>query len=158
MALTKGDNSYVTVAEADAYFNDRLDVAAWSEETDELQKARALITATSILDNLEWTGAAVSVDQSLAFPRSGCYFDPRAGAHLKMSPVPKRIEVATFELAYHLLNNDGLLDDTGSVESLQVGPISLKSIESANKIPSSAKRQINPLLLNGGARTWYRRW
>ena len=38
MALTKGANSYATVAEADVYFADRLDVAAWTA-ADETQKA-----------------------------------------------------------------------------------------------------------------------
>jgi len=158
MALVKGENSYVDVAEADAYFDDRLDAAAWTDETDPLQKARALITATSMLDNLEWSGVAVSVDQTLAFPRNGSYFDPRLGSNANMDPVPKRVEVATFELAYHLLNNDGLLDDTGLVNEIDAGPINLKDIIPANTIPQTVKRQINPLLNNSGAKTWYRRW
>jgi hypothetical protein len=155
MALTKGTNSYVTVAEADAYFEDRLDAAAWDEAT-EAQKPQALVTATRILDDLKWTGVAVSVDQSLAFPRSGCYFDPRVGSSVEMSPTPKRIEVATCELAYHLLNNDGLLDDTGSVDSLSAGPINLNNIVGAQKIPDFVRRHINPLLVNRGARSWWR--
>jgi len=158
MALTKGVNSNVTVAEADAYFETRLDAAAWTDEQDPDQKVRALCTATQMLDNLDWAGVAVSVDQSLAFPRNGCYFDPRVGANVPMNPTPKRVEVATFELAYHLLNNDGLLDDTGAVTELSAGPIKLSHIVPASKIPLSVKRQINPLLINGGANTWYRRW
>ena len=156
MAATKGVNSYVDVAEADAYFNDRLDAAAWSDEQNEDQKSRALVTATRMLDDLKWSGVAVSVDQSLAFPRNGCYFDPRVGSHIDMNPTPKRLEVATCELAYHLLNNDGLLDDTGSVESLQVGPVNLQNVTAAQKIPSTVRRHINPLLINRGANSWWR--
>ena len=48
MALVKGVNSYATVAEADAYFLNRLDVAAWND-ADETQKYQSLITATSFL-------------------------------------------------------------------------------------------------------------
>lgn len=158
MALTKGSNSYVTVAEADAYFETRLDVAAWEDLTDENQKAKALVTASMILDELEWTGVAISVDQSLAFPRNGSYFDPKLGMCILLdSNVPDRVIVATYELAYHLLNNDGLLDDTGTVEDLQVGPVNLSKVRSAQKIPSFVKRHINPLLLNRGANTWWRR-
>jgi len=156
MALNKGVNSYVDVAEADVYFNDRLDAAAWSDESDSTQKEKALITATHMLNDLEWSGVAVSVDQSLAFPRNGCYFDPRLGVHTSMNPNPKRIEVATFELAYHLLNNDGLLDNTGRVQDLEVGPVKLTRVSSPDKIPQTVKRQINPMLVNRGANSWWR--
>jgi hypothetical protein len=156
MALTKGSNSYVTVAEADAYFADRLDTAAWDDTTPE-QKGMALVTATMVLDELEWTGVAISVDQSLAFPRNGSYFDPKFGVCILLDEeLPKRIEIATYELAYHLLNNDGLLDDTGLVESLQVGPVNLTKVQAAQRIPAVVKRQINPLLRNRGANSWWR--
>lgn len=156
MALSKGTNSYATVAEADSYFEDRLDVAAWSSASAE-QKAQALTTATSFLDSMEWVGSVVSSSQALAFPRTGSYFDPRLGLAVTMtSVIPDRIVKATYELAYHLLNNDGLFDDTGSVVNLQIASISLNKIQATNKIPVIAKRLIQPLLLNKGSRMWWR--
>ena len=156
MALVKGVNSYATVAEADSYFADRLDVAAWSEAS-ELQKGQSLVTATSILDGLNWIGFAVSDSQALAFPRVGSYFDPRLGMDVAMtSSVPTRVITATYELAYHLLNNDGILDDSGSVVDLQVGAISLKTISSPNKVPQNVNRFIKPLLVNSGTNIWWR--
>jgi hypothetical protein len=155
MALVKGTNSYVTVAEADTAFADRLDVAAWTS-ADPTTKAQALVTATAILDDLNWTGVAISVDQPLAFPRSGYYFDPRIGNSISIEDVPQRILTATRELAYHLINNDGLLDDTGSVKDLQVGSISLTSVTPPELMPASVKRLIKPLLLNAGSRGWWR--
>jgi len=156
MALVKGVNSYATVAEADSYFADRLDVAAWSEAS-ELQKGQSLVTATSILDGLNWIGFAVSDSQALAFPRVGSYFDPRLGMDVAMtSSVPTRVITATYELAYHLLNNDGILDDSGSVVDLQVGAISLKTISSPNKVPQNVNRFIKPLLVNNGTNVWWR--
>ncbi len=157
MALAKGTNSYATVAEADTYFEDRLDVAAWTE-ANATQKAQALVTATSTIDNLEWVGVAVSDSQALAFPRIGTYFDPKLGMEVELlsTTIPKRITTATIELAYHLLNNDGLLDDTGSVENITVGSITLSNVISANKIPSHVKRLISPLQTNNGARFWWR--
>jgi hypothetical protein len=156
MALTKNLNSYVTVIEADSYFENRLDVAAWLSAT-ETQKSQALVTATSVLDELDWIGFAISELQSLAFPRSGSYFDPKYGITIEFdSSVPNRVVVATYELAYHFLNNDGLLDDAGKVSDLKVANISLSKIRSPNRIPSTVRRQITPLLYNSGANSWWR--
>lgn len=156
MALSKGTNSYATVEEADAYFADRLDVAAWSS-ADATQKAQALVTATAVLDDMSWLGYAISESQPLAFPRVCEYFDPKVGTmvYLDGTIVPQRIIVATFEIAYHLLNNDGLLDNTGGIESIQVGPIQLSNVEAPNVIPDHVRRAIRPLK-RGNGRTWWR--
>jgi hypothetical protein len=158
MALAKGTNSYVTISEADAFFADRLDVAAWSTAS-ETQKAQALITATSILDDLTWIGTVVSESQPLAFPRVGTYMDPKVGYEVSLSEtqVPARIINATFELAYHLLNNDGLLDETGEVDSITIGSISLTKVRNAGKIPYAVSKSINPLRASGGiSKAWWR--
>lgn len=156
MALTKDVNSYVTVEEAEAYFEDRLDVAAWTE-ADVSQKPQALVTATAMLDALTWTGVAVSEVQPLAFPRVGDYFDPRIGALVTLGiSVPSRVITATFELAYHLLNNDGLLDSTGGVVNLTMGPIKLEGIRATGDFPIAVRRVIKPLLVNVGANMWWR--
>lgn len=157
MALTKGTNSYVSLDEANSYFADRLDVAAW-ETASNTQKDQSLVTATQILETMDWTGVAVSDSQSLAFPRSGTYFDPRLGydASLTSVAVTKRVNSATFELAYHLLNNDGLLDDTGGVDKLTVGKIDLTTIRRPDTLPSVVRNLIRPLLVNSGSNTWWR--
>lgn len=157
MALAKGINSYATVLEADSYFDDRLDVAAWIS-ANPIQKAQALITATQYLNDLNWIGIAVSDSQTLAFPRTGAYFEPRLGMDISLDEVsvPNRIITATYELAYHFLNNDGLLDDTGTVENLSLGNISLQNIINANKIPLHIKRLLKPLQENRGSNLWWR--
>jgi hypothetical protein len=155
MALAKGINSYVTVEEAEAYFANKLDVAAWTDAPS-VQKEQALVTATSLLDNLAWAGKAVEESQSLAFPRVVEYFDPKVGGYVYNTGTPKRILTATFELAYHLLNNDGLLDETGSVKTLTVGPITLTDVKSAGSIPLLVKNTVRPLLLNAGSNMWWR--
>jgi len=157
MALVKGTNSYVDLAEATVYFTDRLDVDAWDIAAD-LEKEKALATATAMLDNMNWTGYSVSDAQPLAFPRSGEYFDPRVGTDviLNTTEIPLRIAKATYELAYHLLNNDGLLDDTGSVDSLEVGSIVLTDIRPTELIPATVTALTAPLLRNRGAHLWWR--
>lgn len=156
MALTKGVNSYVTLAEANIYFEDRLDVSAWTAATD-AQKSQALVTATMLLDSQDWLGTVRADNQSLAFPRAGTYNDPKLGKDIELSDtVPNRIINAVFELAHHLLNNDGLLDDTGTVSELSVGQINLNIRSSPQKIPSFIKKNIRPLLANAGNRLWWR--
>lgn len=157
MALAKGTNSYATVDEADTYFETRIDVAAWTAATDD-QKAAALVTATGLLDDLNWSGTASSDSQALCFPRELEYFDPRKGydVYLDGSEVPNRVVVATYELAYHLLNNDGLLDDTGSVKDLTLGSIQLSNVNGPSKIPDVVRRHIQPLLCNTGSNAWWR--
>lgn len=156
MALMKGTNSYVTVAEADAYFENRLDAAAWNTADDDM-KTQALITAVTILDNMNWAGVAVSESQSLAFPREGVYFDPRLGLEVAFtSDTPERVIEATYEIAYHLLNNDGLLDDTGKAVDIEVGRIKLTRVSRPSAIPPNVKRMIKPLLVNAGSNVWWR--
>lgn len=155
MALEKGVNSYVTLLEAEDFFSNRLDVAAWTDATDPT-KEQALVTATSILDTLHWVGMALSESQVLCFPRWGTYHDPLLGYSTYLPPtVPEKILIATFELAYHLLNNDGLLDDTGTVTDLSIGSISLNIKTNPSVIPASVKRYIKPYLRNS-TRTWWR--
>jgi hypothetical protein len=157
MALVKDENSYTDVAEADVYFGNKLDVAAWSDATDPI-KEQALITATAILDDKDWAGVIANETQFLSFPRNGFYFDPRLGMEVSLASVDalKRIVRATQELAYHLLNNDGLLDDTGRVEDLSLGVIKLSNVRAPDIIPDHVRRIFKPLSLNRGTRSWWR--
>jgi hypothetical protein len=155
MALVKDTNSYCTVAEAELYFADRIDSAAWTDSDDET-KAQALITATAFLDEKPWTGAVVDEAQPLAFPRVGSYFDPRIGYSVDFDGVPKRIITATFEMAYHMIANDDLQSSAGSVTDIVVGPITLKQIQETAQTPSVVLRQIKPMLANGGSNIWWR--
>ena len=156
MALVKGTNAYVSVAEADAYFVDRIDSEAWTS-AGEPTKAQALVTATGLLDEMSWTGMAVSDSQALAFPRAGTFFDPRQGTEVYLDEnTPERVIKATYELALHLLTNKGLLDETGAVTNLNVGSISLQNIRATEKIPASVRRMVSPLLVNQGNRSWWR--
>src|SRR6187431_1726674 len=114
MALEVGVNSYVDLATAEAYFGDRLDAGAWVEATDPM-KEQALITAAKQLNLTRWIGSIVDESQSLAFPRIGTYFEPMYNKWVKLdgTVIPQRIITASMEQAYHLMNNDGMLDTAG---------------------------------------------
>jgi hypothetical protein len=70
--------------------------------------------------------------------------------------IPTRVFTASIELAYHFLNNDGILDNTGTVRDIEVGSIKLTEVVSPNLIPGIVKRLIKPLLVNAGANSWWR--
>jgi len=157
VAISKGVNSYATVDEAELYFEDRLDIAAWTEATAQ-QKAQSLVTATTLLDQMKWLGRVSDGDQALAFPRCGEYLDPRLGftVSLDSQPATERVRKACMELAYHLLNNDGMLDDTGGLQSLEISGIKLTDIRQTQKVPGVVRGHISPMLLGGGSRQVWR--
>jgi hypothetical protein len=156
MAITKNVNTYATLAEAYEYLKYRLDTLMW-DSADELRRESALVTATSILDNLRWSGTIVSESQKLAFPREGFYLDPKIGYDTPLpTTVPQRIVEATCELAYHLLLNEDISNDVGTIENVQIGSINLSNVKNASMIPSLIHQKIRPLLRNGGVYSWWR--
>lgn len=63
-------NSYVTLAEAQAYHDLKLNAEAWFDaEPDD--KLRALVEAARRLQRETWLGSPVTSAQSLAWPRAG---------------------------------------------------------------------------------------
>ena len=57
-------NSYVSVATADTYFDERVGASAWTAETTD-EKERALIQGTRRLDQEKYQGIKVSEGHSL---------------------------------------------------------------------------------------------
>lgn len=100
------DNSYVTIDEAFAYFETRLDASAWDAAT-QRRRAQALIAATRDIEALRFKGelADITFDtatpsrraQALAFPRS---YTIDGNGDLVVPPEVKR---ATCEQALALL-------------------------------------------------------
>jgi len=158
MALVKGENVYADdiVAAADLYFTDHISSATWLAASETLKK-NCIVTGTAILDNLEYSGVAADLAQSMAFPRVGEFFDPRIGGlvYYEDEPYPSRLVKASFEMALHLLNNPDLLTDTGGITDLDIKGISLKNIRNPSEIPSSVYRMIRPLL-SKPTNSWWR--
>jgi hypothetical protein len=156
MSLEKGTNSYLTVEEADTYFENRLYSSLW-EEADDTTKEQALIVATSMLDDKSWIGTIADAEQLLAWPRQGTYFDPKLGyfTTLNIEVVPQKILDAVCELAIHLLSDEGLLSSSSSALNIQVGPIKIDQIQSVSVVPRRINILVRPLLANG-ANTWWR--
>lgn len=150
------ENCYVTLEEAENYFIGRLDSNQWDDTTME-EKKQSLVTATRLLDFESYSGVAVDVSQPLAFPRTGSYYDPKIGSLIEFDDgIPKRIKQAVYELAYHLLTNDNILDQSSSVEEIKIDTIMIKKVRAPSKINATVYGLIAPLLEKGSSNIWWR--
>jgi len=166
MALVLNTNSYVEVADAVTYFETRIDAASWDTAT-AATRDDSLVTATQLIDNNPWIGAAVSSSQALAWPRKNViYFDNRMGQSITIANnvIPNVVKVAVYEQALHLLNNEDLLAQTvQTFESISVGSISLS--DSNNDVtrtsisPNIVMKPLRPLIrrgVSGMGTSWWR--
>ncbi|MGO4326739.1 DnaT-like ssDNA-binding protein [Cupriavidus sp. 2TAF22] len=105
-------NSYVSVAEADAYHADRGNTA-WASAT---AKEAKLINATAYADSMyRFQGQAAGTTQALEWPRAG------------VTGIPKRVKDAVCELALRALAGPLAADvKPDQVTETTVGPITKK--------------------------------
>ncbi len=138
MALTVGTDSYITVADADAYMDTRLYATAWA--VTDSDKEKALKMATRAIDRITLRGIKKTIAQDLAFPR--CYLwgdkilipDPddtllgiKRGAYLCETEVPQPVLDATCEEALALLDRGNASRyrlQADGVESFSLGNLS----------------------------------
>jgi hypothetical protein len=119
-------NSYVTLAEANTYFETAPDSSTWTDKTDD-QKNRALISATRWIDALSFYGARCTDTQALSWPRENYMVD---GVALSCTLIPQRIKAATFELARALANDTDAITGTsgltGTYDEVALGELRVK--------------------------------
>jgi hypothetical protein len=127
MPAIVGTNSYVTVAEADAYMAAGYGFEAWANEAN---KDGALISAARALDmQCSWTGSKSDPNQDLAFPRK-----PDA------DPVPQDIKDAQCEIAF-------MVSSTGSTAQTSMSKGQLKSLKAQGDLEwYEAGGSFNPLV------------
>ena len=119
-------NSYVTLTEANSYFETVPDSSTWTNKTDD-QKNRSLISATRWIDGFVFYGDRCDSGQALKFPRNNYQVD---GVELACSAIPQNIKYAQFELARALANDTGAITDTtgkdGNFSEVKLGDIEVK--------------------------------
>jgi hypothetical protein len=97
-------NTYVTQAEADAYWSSRLRPDQWVNRAADT-KCRALQQATQLLDDyVDWAGVPASSTQRLAWPRWGVW--ALNGQPIQPTELPWALKAATAELARNLMLDD----------------------------------------------------
>ena len=164
-------NSYVTVAEVDAYFTDRGN-PTWNGTGN---KEHLLIQATDYLDaafGSSFQGSKKTQSQALAFPRynqgatrlsisQSKWLYPGISPFLNEAPViPNELKKACFELAKLAVNGDLFPELTSAEDSLltsksvKVGPITVDKSSSktltrpAKNIYHKVEYILKPLLSN----------
>ena len=119
-------NSYVTLTEANSYFETVSDSSTWTNKTDD-QKNRSLIESTRWIDTLVYYGDRCDSGQALKFPRNNYQVD---GVELACSAIPQNIKYAQFELARALANDTGAITGTtgkdGNFSEVKLGDIEVK--------------------------------
>jgi len=134
MPLTVGTNSYITVANADAYLVYAINAGNWSA-SDTAIKESALISATRMLDRQPWAGSKTQAapTQLLQWPRTG--LTDRDGNALSDSVVPQEIIDATCELAVELINNPALAsqpDTSSNIKRVKADTVEIEYIRAKN--------------------------
>ena len=143
MTLELYKNTFVTLEEAEAYFDERFGSDKWVE-SDNLAKEKLLITASKKISALDFVGSPLEVGQKMAFPRN---FE-----------LPQDIKDAVCEEAYILLlhcddvhkfnqenNISSISLGVGSVSYNQTG---LNTLESA-LVSKEAQRLVRKWLKKG---------
>ena len=119
-------NSYVTLTEANTYFETVPDSSTWTNKTDD-QKNRSLISATRWIDSFVYYGDRCDDGQALKFPRNNYQVD---GVELACSTIPVNIKYAQYELARALANDSeamtGNVGTDGNIEEVKLGDIQVK--------------------------------
>ena len=113
-------NSFVTLAEANAYFETVPSSTNWDDKTDD-QKNRALISATRWIDTLNFYGDRCNADQALSWPRNNYHVD-----RVELA-CDSNDKYATPESVNALANDTDsyrVTGDTGLYESVRLGEMS----------------------------------
>ena len=145
-ATLKGEssNSYVTLAEANSYFETSPDDSTWTNKTDD-QKNRALISATRWIDSLNYYGDRCDEGQALKWPRNNLEVDD---VEMVCTAIPNNIKYAQYELARALANDtDAITGNKGTegvVKEIEVEIGDLKEKKKYNEA-SLANGSVNNL-------------
>ena len=119
-------NSYVTLTEANSYFETAPSSTTWDDKTVD-QKNRALIAATRWIDTFVYQGDRCDENQALKFPRTNYQVDR---VELSCSTIPNNIKYAQYELARALANDTDAITGTtgkdGNFSEVKLGDIEVK--------------------------------
>ena len=137
MSLAIGEDTYLTVADADAYFAAR-NAAGWAAAPSVAREA-ALLQATAYIDgSYAFRGRIADPGQPLSWPRR----DAVDSEGRSLSGIPRRVEHATAELALIALAGELAppLERGGKVLREKVGPVEV------NYMPDAVSGRSYPLI------------
>ena len=124
-------DSYISVADADAYFASR-GITLW-ETMQEVEKEQALRRATDYMERVygaRWTGQIVKVEQALSWPRTGVVYRSWT---IRSDIVPAAVVHACAELGFRAAGGELDPDLGAQVKSETVGPIAVTYADNARQ-------------------------
>lgn len=131
-------NSYVTLEEADKYFEEKLGADFWAE-LDETAKEKALITASRQIDIQPFLGRKADPKQEMSFPRI---------IRGKKYEVLYRVKAAVCEQVFGLFSDD--YEKNPNVKSVSLGSASITFRDNADfELYPEAKLLLSGLLKRG---------
>ena len=134
MTVTEGENSYISLDDADSYFANRLYTDSWDDSSsDESEKELALIWATSLMENrVKWYGRKTDPSQTLQWPRKGLL--DRYGNAVDSNSVPEIVKQVQCELAFSMMERNPMLIESG-IEKMNLDGLTLNLQGSKQTIP-----------------------
>jgi hypothetical protein len=150
-------NVYVTVVEADAYLEARLNSSAW---TGTEPKKIALVEATREVSLARYQGNVAADTQALTWPRTGVVDPDATSSYTEYASdvIPQRVKDATCELALEFLKagttDIAALDSKQNVIQKTVGPLSTTYSDPSQRATGIARyprvmKLLSPLLAVG---------
>lgn len=140
--ITVGQNVYVSMPDAQAIADARLFAESWNAAID-ATKARALITATALLDRIGWQGRKLAPTQLLAWPRVA---DRAPLGYPLTAEIPEAIKTASVELAIHLLATGTLGGGPAIMQRMLGDSMEMFYPTIADEFPKHVRRLIEPYL------------
>lgn len=137
-ATLKGEssNSYVTLAEANSYFETSPDDSTWTNKSDD-QKNRALISACRWIDSLNYYGDRCDEGQALKWPRNNLEVDD---VEMVCTAIPNNIKYAQYELAKALANDtDAMTGNKGTEGVISETEVQLGDMKEKKKYSESSQ-------------------
>ena len=138
-------NSYVTLAEANAYFDSSYNRTAWTALVPvDATKSILLVEATRLIDTyFVFNGLPTSVDQALQWPRVDALDVNRET--IADDVLPNELKNAVCEMAYHLLSNGGLTLNEIEFTKIKVSSIQLdfNTLTSSSGFPKNVKLMLS---------------
>lgn len=135
---------YVDLNYADEYLEAASHATTWQDETDNDVKARAIITASRLLDRQVWKGTKTSDIQALAWPRTGTGIDG-----VEDDVIPTALEQACCELSLALLDGSDVQsaqNQSQKIQSLKAGSVALTYFRGAEGTPTRFPQIVQELL------------
>lgn len=134
-------NSYVTIAEVDAWVLTNPHDSTWSALTDAAKNGYTVMSCRVLNEQMNWDGWETDADQALDLPRSGMV--DKNGDSIGSTTIPTAVKNAQCELARLLVIADRTADsDTAGFKEIGVGSIKLV-IDKVDRVPVLAASVFN---------------